>query len=451
MRGWSNKRDSMLRAQSCEACVLRKKSPAWMYRRASALLGGLNDAFHIEIALRGPRWPKAHNLALGHVGSACVGVRNTKDGSHPESVAATRNTHGRLATIRNKNAVKQRCHRGREGSMFGPPVMQRLSGARMLRHEPSATVFRILRWSYGVQMKSMLMALSLSVVLGATLATSAYAQDQADPIPPPPNPLVVVEATAQVPDAPGNMAPIPAPPAVTLALSPETMDPALTDRVRAFLEYRAHTSRVGSTVAGLTMIIAGAVLTGVGIGIVADNSIRSSDGFGIVFPLGATLGWILVAEGPTAAVQGIAMMAMTTPYEERSARYMSLLNDGMSPAEHAAIGGELRAEASQAHFQRLLAATSSFGLSAGGIASIVVAGVGSNLTDDDRTFGYLFGGTLVGVGVGLGILLLAIEMPQEKDWNAFQQGVPPDSYASRVHISPVASQYGGGLAMTGTF
>ncbi|MBK8172359.1 MAG: hypothetical protein IPK60_18730 [Sandaracinaceae bacterium] len=292
-------------------------------------------------------------------------------------------------------------------------------------------------------MKTNRRAFAATLVVVLFVGSAVRAQE---PIPAPP-PVLATETEAEVPAPPPAVA-IPAPPATTLALSTEMMDPMLASRVTALLDYRASVTRREMIFSGITLMALGAVSTGLGAFLVS-NSDDSFVGRGL--DTDSFFGWLLVATGPAAVIQGIGLFALTAPVEERANRYNAQFADGMSREEYAALGGELRADASMAHFQRMLGSVAGFSMCAGGLAAIFVTGASSNLSDDDRTFGYAFGGTTIAVGALTGILMLAVRLPQERDWQAYQEGVPPESYSARISVSPSAFASGGGLNVSGSF
>lgn len=149
-------------------------------------------------------------------------------------------------------------------------------------------------------------------------------------------------------------------------------------------------------------------------------------------------------------VQGIGILTMSTPLEERSLRYERLFADGMSEAEHAALEGELRADAASTRYQRTLSAIGMFGIAAGGAAVLVTTvATSADLGADDRQFGYTLGATMLGVGALAGILFSVIQFPQEDDYEAFQAGAPPENFS--LNVAPTVHAHGGGLTLNATF
>ena len=266
-----------------------------------------------------------------------------------------------------------------------------------------------------------------------------------------------VEVNAPIPEAPAVVeAPLPPVPAAPLgteqpsaitAQADALADAALTENILALLRFRASATRRQLIFGGVGALAMGLASTAFGVTLLATADSR--DGFAPV-TANAFTGGFFVALGPALLVQGIGILSMGTPPEDRLQRYEQLFADGMSPAEHAALEGELRADAATAHYQRRRAALGMFGIAAGGAAVLITtAATSSGLGSDDRTFGLTFGVSAIGIGALAGILLTAIKFPQENDFDAFEAGAPPESYS--LNVAPTVYAQGAGVSLNATF
>jgi hypothetical protein len=132
------------------------------------------------------------------------------------------------------------------------------------------------------------------------------------------------------------------------------------------------------------------------------------------------------AVGWTAGVGLIAAalfrMFARTPAEERLLRWSGLRQDHkLDVFEFTRFEGELQSEAESARYNRRLSAYVSFGVSAAGGALLGLSAT-DQLEGDSETYGYILGGTLIGVGVIQSLTLFLARTPAEKAWRHYAEG-----------------------------
>jgi hypothetical protein len=223
-----------------------------------------------------------------------------------------------------------------------------------------------------------------------------------DPVPPPP------PATAAV---------IPAP----IAPSPSSIGPNLyyepdgVRRLGGWLRLHDDRARVGRITLGVLNLVMGAVLGAATIGALGEED--------DVFLYGIGLPGVLLSAMCVGV--GIGVLNITTPQEDRHARWLAARARGpIGPYEIGAFEGEIFGEAEQARFGRVVGAIMGFSIAGAGAAALGM-GAAMDLDSISETVTYTIGGLYLGMGLVLGILSLLIETPVESDFDDYRRGLGP--------------------------
>ena len=219
------------------------------------------------------------------------------------------------------------------------------------------------------------------------------------------------------------------------------MDPALTGRVLALLAHQRDSYGLARTVAGIASLVGAGIFLGGGL---------------LLWDSAEPLFWSLILTTPIFLSVGIAALVWTLPQEDRYERFKLAFADGMSPLEYATLSGELLAESNLARSQRMFGGAASLGIAGTGALAILALsqlypGTSGPTTAFLDSLAYTIPGAFVLAGVFGAIYAFLVKTQPEKDWDALQAGVPAESLALDVRVSPFVTADGGGLAAVGRF
>jgi len=218
-----------------------------------------------------------------------------------------------------------------------------------------------------------------------------------------------------------------------------------TDVVRldAWLASFDGMSRTLRYVAAPLGVIAGGLLTGLGVWYITDDSF-------VVGSREATvgLGAAMIGLGVMSTAMGIYNFIVSTYPEQSYQRFQLARGEGLSVRELGRFEGELRAMAELSHTQRMLSIVAGFSMAVGGG---VAAGLSATVdSEDPRTIGIITGGALAVMGVVLGGLAF-IPTPYERAWEKYEAGLGPDDTAPTAQVTPLVGPNVAGVSVSGSF
>jgi hypothetical protein len=137
---------------------------------------------------------------------------------------------------------------------------------------------------------------------------------------------------------------------------------------------------------------------------------------------------------------------------ERLERFRREIAAGGADGETLArFEGELAAAAAGARGERIASGVSSFAFAAGG-GALLAFGASDALEGSAESAAYVFGGTLLGLGLLQGAASMLVPSPQERIWNRYQGLRMADtSTLIRISVAPVVAPGLAGVGVSGRF
>ena len=193
---------------------------------------------------------------------------------------------------------------------------------------------------------------------------------------------------------------------------------------------------------GISMLIGGSLIMGIGLAMALSSA--SIDDYDIGFGLG------LVGIAGLYLSVGIVQLAKKSDSERRFNRWQQVSGGRLTLRELARFEGELRSQSERAERSVRVGRWTNFGLAMSGalVLGLVPA---SNLSGGAATFGYVFGGVTLGVGL-IGFAFSFIKSPESNYWQAYQQGQsPPSPRVRKWSASPAFGRHFAGARLTARF
>ncbi len=220
-------------------------------------------------------------------------------------------------------------------------------------------------------------------------------------------------------------------------------EPDPTRRLDGWIRADAHQQETGRLIGGGLMLalgglsLAGAVAT---LALTDDPDARWLGGSSFAM-LGITLGGV-----------GLTFLEMPTPREDRLGRWERASRDGIDSGEIASFSAEIRAEADEARYGRLIGAYVSLATAAGGLVMIFMTSI-SDLGAEGRITGYA-GGSALAAPLGIvGLIMLLSRTPLEREWDQYEQGLMPahPTLLGDLRVVPAVGPHLAGLSLGARF